>query len=78
MADNIMKTSALRKLSDDELQKYLEDFKKELFNLRFQHHTGRLENSSRIRHVKHNVARILTLQTERKQEATDILSEDNS
>lgn len=62
---NILKAENLRGLSEEELQKHLDDFRQELFNLRFQHHTGQLENMRRMRHVKRNIARILTVQSER-------------
>lgn len=65
MSGQILKAENLRGLSEDELQKHLDDFRQELFNLRFQHHTGQLENFSRIQHVKRNIARILTIQRER-------------
>ena len=65
MSENALNAANLRGLSDDELSKYLGDFRQELFNLRFQHHTGQLENFRRIQHVKRNIARILTLQNER-------------
>ena len=65
MSENTLSAANLRGLSDDELKKYLDDFRQELFNLRFQHHTGQLENFRRIQHVKRNIARILTLQNER-------------
>lgn len=65
MSENLLNAANLRGLSDDELEKYLADFRQELFNLRFQHHTGQLENHRRIQHVKRNIARILTVQSER-------------
>ncbi len=65
MSENIISAANLRGLSGEELEKYLSDFRQELFNLRFQHHTGQLENFRRIQHVKRNIARILTLQNER-------------
>ncbi len=66
MSEHILKASELRKLTDEELKKQLEDLKKELFNLRFQHHTAILENPSRIKHVKRNIARIYTILRERE------------
>lgn len=65
MADNILKAVDLRERSDEELQRQLLDLKQELFNLRFQHHTGQLENFMRIPHVKRNIARIHTVLNER-------------
>lgn len=65
MSEHILKTEELRKRTDDELSKQLVDLKQELFNLRFQHHTGQLENFRRIAHVKRNIARLSTLLHER-------------
>jgi large subunit ribosomal protein L29 len=68
MSENIMDAVALRALSIEELEQHRVDFKQELFNLRFQHHTGQLENFKRIKHVKRNIARIKTIQNERELE----------
>ena len=56
-----MKASELRELPDDELLARLEAQKEELFNLRFQSATGQLDNPMRIKQVRHDVARILTV-----------------
>lgn len=56
-----MKAAELRELSEQELLGKKADFDKELFNLRFQHATGQLENTQRLSQVKKNRARILTL-----------------
>jgi large subunit ribosomal protein L29 len=58
----------LRELPDDELVGQLESAKEELFNLRFQLATGELDNPSRMKQVRHDVARILTVLREREQE----------
>ena len=58
--------SELRELSDDELDHRLADRRQELFNLRFQSVTGALENSARLKLTKREIARILTVQTERQ------------
>ena len=55
----------LRDLSVTELEKKSADLKEELFNLRFQHATGQLENPIRIREVKRTYARVRTILTER-------------
>ena len=60
-----MKISELRDLGVDELQKKEQDLRKELFNLRFQQATGEIENPMRIRAIRKNIARALTLITER-------------
>jgi len=56
-----MKSSELRDLSIEELQKKLVDFKEELFSLRFQMVTGQLGNPMRIKEVKRNIARVKTI-----------------
>ena len=58
--------SALRELTDDELDHRLTESRQELFNLRFQSVTGALENSARLKLTKREIARILTVQTERQ------------
>ena len=55
-----MKPSDVRALSDEELQKKLEDARAELFNLRFQMATSQLDNTARVTTVKRDIARILT------------------
>jgi large subunit ribosomal protein L29 len=56
-----MKATELRELPDAELLARLELAKEELFNLRFQSATGQLDNPMRIKAVRHDIARILTL-----------------
>lgn len=56
-----MKARELRELSVAELNAKLIDLKTELFNLRFQMATGQLENNSRIKLVKKDIARVKTL-----------------
>ena len=56
-----MKTSDLRAKSQDELRTELANLKKEQFNLRFQGAAGQLENTARVRDIRRDVARILTI-----------------
>lgn len=56
-----MKASELRRMTKDELERKLLDFKQELFNLRFQAVTGQLVNNIRLRKVRHDIARVKTL-----------------
>ena len=58
--------SELRELTDDELDHRLTERRQELFNLRFHSVTGALENSARLKLTKREIARILTVQTERQ------------
>ncbi len=60
------RASELRSLTDDELEHRLAERRRELFNLRFQSVTGALENSARLKLTKREIARILTVQTERQ------------
>ncbi len=55
----------LRSKSVEELNAELVAAKKELFNLRFQNATNQLENTSRIKEVRHNIARIQTIVSEK-------------
>jgi large subunit ribosomal protein L29 len=61
-----VKARQLRELSDEELDKKMAETRKELFQLRFQTATGALENSARLRGAKREIARILTIKTERE------------
>jgi large subunit ribosomal protein L29 len=63
------KAAELRELPDEELYVRIESAKEELFNLRFQLATGQLDNSSRLKDVRHEVARALTVLRERHLEA---------
>ena len=56
-----MKAKELRDLKSEELIVKLNDFKSELFSLRFQLATGQLENPMRIREVKKSIAQIKTI-----------------
>ena len=67
-----MRARDLRDLTDDELVRKLADTRKELFNLRFQSATGALENSARLRLAKREIARILTVRTEREANANRV------
>ena len=60
-----MKVNDLRELTDDELARKLDESRQELFNLRFQHATGALENSAALSGAKREIARILTITHER-------------
>ncbi len=60
-----MKVSELKELAVEELQKKEQDLRKELFNLRFQQATGEIENPMRIRAIRKDIARVLTLINEK-------------
>jgi large subunit ribosomal protein L29 len=60
-----MKPKDLRLLSEGELFEKEKELNEELFNLRFQHATGQLENVTRIPQVKKDLARVKTVQREK-------------
>ena len=60
-----MESSEIRELSDGELDTKLTDLVETLFNFRFQHESGQLENSNRIKQVRRDIARIKTIKRER-------------
>ena len=76
-----MKARELRDKSDSELTEQERELREELFNLRFQHATGQLENTMAIVRVKKDIARVKTLLRERdlesegKREASDGLTD---
>ncbi|HOQ07455.1 MAG TPA: 50S ribosomal protein L29 [Clostridiales bacterium] len=61
-----MKASELRNMTQEELQKELNELKSELFKLRFQLVTNQLENPMKLRDVKRNIARVKTVMRERE------------
>ena len=60
-----MRAEELRELSDTELDEKLEEFKSELFNLRFELATGQLDNYKRLKATRRDIARVMTVQRER-------------
>jgi large subunit ribosomal protein L29 len=60
-----MNASELRDKTPDQLRDELVQLKKEAFNLRFQQATGQLENTARMRNVKRDAARVLTILNEK-------------
>ena len=56
-----MKAAEVRELDVEELQRRVAQTRRELFNLRFQHATGQLENTGQIKEVRRNIARLLTV-----------------
>ncbi len=65
-----MRAYELRELNDTELADQLDDFRDELFRLRFQAATGQLERVQRLRTVRRDIARVLTVQREREPAGT--------
>ena len=67
-----MKPGELKALSVEELKQKETDLRKELFNLRFRLSKGELENNMRIRAVRKDIARVLTLVTQKQGKAPEI------
>lgn len=64
----------LQQMVPEELESRLEESRRELFNLRFQLATGQLDNSARLRQVRREVARILTILRQREIEEAEALA----
>ncbi|MCO8194597.1 MULTISPECIES: 50S ribosomal protein L29 [Anaerofustis] len=64
-----MKAQDIRNMSEQELNNQLISLKEELFNLRFQHATGQLDNPLKIKEVKKDYARVKTVLRERELQA---------
>jgi large subunit ribosomal protein L29 len=65
-----MKAKEIRERSDDELRKALGDLEEQLFKLRFQKSTGQIENPIKIREVRKDIARVMTVINERRAEGS--------
>ena len=61
-----MELNKIREMSDKELNAELIKLKKDLFNLRFQHVTGQLENPVKLRGIKKDIARVKTIIREKE------------
>jgi len=61
-----MKAADIRTMTPDQLNEELLKLKKERFNLRFQRATGQLENTARVRQVRRDIARILTIARQKR------------
>ncbi|PPR28484.1 MAG: 50S ribosomal protein L29 [Alphaproteobacteria bacterium MarineAlpha10_Bin1] len=64
-----MKIDDTRGMTEDELKTSLLSLKKEAFNLRFQQAIGQLENTSRMREVRRDIARVKTVMTDQRRSA---------
>ena len=64
-----MKAADARAMTEDQLTDELLKLKKEQFNLRFQEATGQLEKTARVRQVRRDIARVKTIQAEKKSAA---------
>ena len=70
-----MKPSQIRELGDADLVQHLDDARRELFNLRFSHVTGQLDNSTALKETRREVARLMTELRAREIAAAEALEE---
>jgi large subunit ribosomal protein L29 len=70
-------TAEIRRMTDGEIAQAIHDARQEMFNLRFQWTSGQLEDYTRIRQLKQDVARLLTIQHERHL-AAEVLREETN
>ncbi|MGO3927419.1 50S ribosomal protein L29 [Rhodopseudomonas pseudopalustris] len=61
-----MKVADIRAMSEDQMDEAIGNLKKERFNLRFQRATGQLENTSRLREARRDIARIKTIAAQKR------------
>ena len=61
-----MKSNEIREMTVEEIQRKGGDLKQELFNLRFQHGTGQLENTAKLKQTQRDIARIETILKEKQ------------
>lgn len=68
-----MKPGEIRELSTEETHQKVVDLKEELFNLRFQHESGQLENPQKLKQIKRDIARVKTIikETEPQKQETE-------
>jgi len=63
-----MKVTEVREMGVEELERRVSETRRELFNLRFQHATGQLENTGQLKEVRKNIARLLTVLHQKQRE----------
>jgi large subunit ribosomal protein L29 len=66
----VMKAEEFRVMTADQLDDQLAKLKKEQFNLRFQRASGQLDNTSRVREVRRDIARLKTVQAQKRSGAS--------
>ena len=72
-----MKAEEARNLSEKEREEKIVDFSQEIFNLRFQLATGKIENPSRLRGLRRDIARLKTVQRENRTSDESSLKQEN-
>ncbi len=62
-----MKATEIRELSPKEIQQKRDELREEIFNLRFQHGIGQLENTAKLKQTRRDIARVETILREKQQ-----------
>ena len=62
-----MKATEIRELSPQEIEQKRDELREEMFNLRFQHGIGQLENTAKLKQIKRDIARVETILREKQQ-----------
>ena len=62
-----MKATEIRDLSPQEIEQKRDELREEMFNLRFQHGIGQLENTAKLKQIKRDIARVETILREKQQ-----------
>ena len=62
-----MKATEIRELSPQEIQQKRDELREEMFNLRFQHGIGQLENTAKLKQTRRDIARVETILREKQQ-----------
>jgi large subunit ribosomal protein L29 len=73
-----VKAVEVHNMDDTQLREFIEDARKELFNLRFQHATGQLENTAGLKQAKQDLARGLTVAQQRELDVNAQLATEQS
>ncbi len=73
-----MRASEYRERSYEELQQTALDIRQDIFNLRFQHATGQLDDVSRLKQAKRNLARVMTILREHQMGIRKVVSREDA
>ncbi len=68
MASEIVKSTDLRSRTEEEIDGFIREKSEELFKLKFQHFTGQLENVTKMRHTRREIARAKTILSEKRKD----------
>ncbi len=67
-----MKSTEIRERSDEELERMEKDLRRELWQARFDNHTNQLDDTSKVHHLRRDIARVKTILTERQKKGQEV------